>query len=57
MVRAVATVDGGAVGTWTRKRRTGAPVLELFAAVTPQDMQALRADAQDVVRFEAQGES
>jgi hypothetical protein len=57
MVRAVATVDGAAVGTWTRKRRTGAPVLELFAAVTPQDMQALRADAQDVVRFEAPGDA
>jgi hypothetical protein len=52
MVRAVATVDGRAVGPWTRKRRTGAPVLELFAAVAPDDVQALRADAEDVVRFE-----
>jgi len=52
MVRAVATVDGAAVGTWTRKRRTGEPLVELFAAVTAGDMDALRADAEDVLRFE-----
>jgi hypothetical protein len=52
MVRAVATVDGRAVGTWTRKRRSGAPLLELFAAVAPGDMAALRADGEDVLRFE-----
>ena len=52
MVRAVATVDGGAVGTWTRKRRSGAPLLELFAAVAPDDVASLRADGEDVLRFE-----
>jgi len=52
MVRAVATVDGRAVGTWTRKRRGGAPLLELLAAVAPGDMAALRADGEDVLRFE-----
>jgi hypothetical protein len=55
MVRAVATVDGRAVGTWTRKRGTGAPVLELFADVAPDDVAVLHADAEDVVRFEAEG--
>jgi hypothetical protein len=55
MVRAVAAVDGGAVGTWTRKRRSGAPLLELFAAVAPDDMAALRADGEDVLRFEGVG--
>jgi Winged helix DNA-binding domain len=55
MVRAVATVDGRAVGTWTRKRGTGAPVLELFADVAAEDVAALRADADDVVRFETDG--
>jgi hypothetical protein len=52
MIRAVATVDGRAVGTWTRKRRSGAPLLELFATVAPEDMAALRADGEDVLRFE-----
>jgi uncharacterized protein YcaQ len=52
MVRAVATVDGRAVGTWTRKRRTAEPLLELFADVAPDDIAALRADGQDVLRFE-----
>jgi Winged helix DNA-binding domain len=52
MVRAVATVDGRAVGTWTRKRRTAEPLLELFADVAPGDIAALRADGQDVLRFE-----
>jgi hypothetical protein len=49
MLRATATVDGHAVGTW---RLAGGEVeLELFARVVSAARAALRADADDVVRF------
>jgi hypothetical protein len=46
MLRATATVDGVAVGTWTLPR--GEVALDLFAAADPR---ALEAEARDVERF------
>jgi hypothetical protein len=57
MLRAVATVDGVAAGTWIARRR-GDRVrvdIEPFAALAPGAARALRAEARDVERFEASG--
>lgn len=53
MVRAVATVDGVAVGTWTLRRGT-APVVgvEPFERLDRASQAALDAEAEDVARFE-----
>jgi hypothetical protein len=55
IIRAVATVDGVAVGTW--RRRTGAVEIEPFAALAAEDEAALAAEAADVARFEARVET
>jgi hypothetical protein len=54
IVRAVATDDARAVGTWTARRSGGrlAVTVEAFAATGPELDAALRADAADVARFE-----
>jgi winged helix DNA-binding protein len=49
MLRATATVDGRAVGTWSVA--SGAVELDLFARVDSAAKAALRADGQDVARF------
>jgi hypothetical protein len=49
MLRATATVDGLAVGTWTAAG--GDVELALFARVSPATRAALRDDGQDVARF------
>ena len=49
MLRATATVDGRAVGTWSAPG--GKVELELFARVGSPVKAALQADADDVVRF------
>jgi hypothetical protein len=49
MLRATATVDGRAVGTWSAAG--GEVELELFARVDAAAKQALRDDGQDVARF------
>jgi hypothetical protein len=49
MVRAVATVDGRVVGTWTRPG--GAVSLDLFAETTSAEQTALEADARAAERF------
>jgi winged helix DNA-binding protein len=49
MLRATATVDGRAVGTWSVAG--GAVALDLFARVDSAAKAALRADGQDVARF------
>jgi hypothetical protein len=49
IVRAVATVDGRVVGTWTRPR--GAVELDLFGRVDAEARAALRAEADEVGRF------
>jgi hypothetical protein len=49
MLRATATVDGRAVGTWSAAR--GEVELELFARVDAAAKQALGEDGQDVARF------
>jgi hypothetical protein len=56
ILRAVATVDGVAIGTWSRRRRgDGVEVaIEPFAALPPAAARALRAEAADVERFESQ---
>jgi hypothetical protein len=51
IIRAVATVDGVAVGTW--RRRSGAVEIEPFSALPAEDEAALAAEAADVARFEA----
>jgi Winged helix DNA-binding domain len=55
MLRAVATVDGLAVGTWRAPRRAQRVTVELepFGALAPSAERALRAEARDVERFEA----
>jgi Winged helix DNA-binding domain len=55
ILRAVATVDGVAVGTWSRRRRRGGVevAIEPFAALAPGAARALRAEAADVARFES----
>ena len=54
MLRAVATVDGLAVGTWSARRRGArlAVELELFAPVGTEDADTLQGEAADVARFE-----
>jgi hypothetical protein len=49
MLRATATVDGRAVGSWSAAG--GEVELELFARVDAAAKQALRDDGQDVARF------
>ena len=49
MLRATATVDGLAVGTW--KAAGGEVTLDLFGRVAAEAKAALRADADDVARF------
>ena len=49
MLRATATVDGRAVGTWSGAG--GDVALDLFARVTPAARAALRDDGHDVARF------
>jgi hypothetical protein len=49
MLRATATVDGRAVGTWSAAG--GKVELDLFARVDSAATAALRADGQDVLRF------
>jgi Winged helix DNA-binding domain len=51
MLRATATVDGIAVGTWSL--RGGRVELDSFAALAPGAAAALEAEAADVERFEA----
>jgi hypothetical protein len=55
MLRAVATVDGLAVGTWSVRRRDGRVTVDVepFAALAPGAARALRAEARDVERFES----
>jgi hypothetical protein len=54
ILRAVATVDARAVATWTARRagRRLVVAIEPFAALDADAMAALRADADDVARFE-----
>ena len=51
VLRATATVDGIAVGTWTL--RGGRVEIDPFTALAPEDAAALDAEAGDVERFEA----
>jgi hypothetical protein len=51
VLRAVATVGGKAVGTWTL--RDGRVEIHPFSPLGPEDEEALAADAADVVRFAA----
>jgi Winged helix DNA-binding domain len=53
MLRATATVDGRAVGTWSAAG--GEVELELFARVDAAAKQALRDDGHDVARFATSG--
>jgi Winged helix DNA-binding domain len=55
ILRAVATVDGVAVGTWSARRRGERLHVEIepFAALAPAAARALRAEAADVERFES----
>jgi hypothetical protein len=54
VLRAVATVDGLAAGTWAARRRGArlAVDLELFSPLGTQDAAALQGEAADVARFE-----
>jgi hypothetical protein len=58
MLRAVATVDGVAAGTWSMRRRDDRVDVEIapFAALAPTAARALRAEAADVARFMSTGE-
>jgi hypothetical protein len=55
MLRAVATVDGVAAGTWSRRRRGDRVKVDIepFGALAPGASRALRAEAKDVERFES----
>ena len=55
VVRAVATSDGLAVGTWNARRRTGelTVTIEPFGELAPALVTALEAEAADVTRFES----
>jgi hypothetical protein len=55
ILRAVATVDGLAAGTWRIRRRGDRVTVEIepFAALAPAAARALRAEAADVERFES----
>ncbi|GAA3095705.1 winged helix DNA-binding domain-containing protein [Pseudonocardia yunnanensis] len=50
MLRAIATVDGAVVGTWTLRRRDGRPEVALDVA-EPAHVAALALDVADVLRF------
>jgi hypothetical protein len=54
ILRATATVDGVAVGTWSARRRGGrlAVAVEPFAPLAPADAAALEEEAADVAGFE-----
>jgi len=54
MLRAVATADGRAVGTWSTRRRDGrlAVAVEAFGRIPAAVRTALDAEAADVARFE-----
>jgi hypothetical protein len=54
MLRATATVDGTAVGTWTARRSRGrlAVTIAPFAPLPARAERALAAEAADVARFE-----
>lgn len=54
VVRAAATADGLAVGTWGLRRRSGWPsvTIEPFGELDPAVATALEAEAADVTRFE-----
>ncbi|MGH3045258.1 MAG: winged helix DNA-binding domain-containing protein [Gaiellaceae bacterium] len=51
VLRATATVDGVAVGTW--RLRGGRVEIDAFALLSPEHASALEAEAADVERFEA----
>lgn len=51
VLRATATVDGVAVGTWSLRR--GKVELDAFATLEPEHAAALEAEAADVERFES----
>jgi len=55
ILRAIATADGVAVGTWSARRRGDrvTVTVEPFAALEPGAERALRAEARDVERFES----
>lgn len=55
ILRAVATVDGVAVGTWSTRRRGDrvTVTVEPFVSLAPGAESALRAEARDVERFES----
>jgi hypothetical protein len=53
MLRPVAVADGRVIATWKRGRRPGTVTLEPFGRLDPATQEALRADAQDLARFEA----
>ena len=55
VLRAVATVGGEAVGTWTL--RDGRVEIEPFSPLGPEDEEALAAEAADVVSFETRRSS
>jgi hypothetical protein len=54
VLRATATVDGTAVGTWTARRSRGrlAVTIDPFAPLPARAAKALAAEADDVARFE-----
>ena len=54
IVRAVATADGLAVGTWRRRRERGRPAvsIEPFGDLPADVAERLEAEAADVIRFE-----
>jgi hypothetical protein len=52
IVRAVATVDGAVVGTWTR--RAGQVALDVFTEVGDRDRRALEREARDIAAFDAE---
>ena len=52
MLRPVAIADGRAVATWKRGRRAGAVELDPFEPLEAATERALRADGEDLARFE-----
>lgn len=52
MVRPVAVADGRVVATWTRGRRPGTVALDPFEPLDAATREALRADGEDLARFE-----
>ncbi len=57
ILRATATVDGLAVGTWSARRPGGRLTVEVkvFEPLEAEDAAALRAEAADLARFEGFG--